>query len=221
MALSINQLTALPLRPQAADPQSLQRFAAWPSIRVLHCLIGGAWCIALILQLWTAASLPAWGGAYARRARLLALHRASGQAMLVAAAAVTAGYVIMELGHKQVMRDHGALVRCTFYRPLAAHFAATAARTALTAPARGAAGAKRAAAAAAHSAHAVRHAAAGLTFALARVLVLLLGFACHASGVLDMTQLPNKLRVFYVCAYSAGAVCVGGAELALQRRNRS
>lgn len=205
----------------AADPDSLLRFAEWPSIRLLHCLAGGVWCACLVLQLATARapgattlSNPAASGHGKRAARRAAVHRASGSVMLAAAAAVTAGYVLMELGHRQVMANHGAAVCWTFYRPLAAQFALSAAGAALTVPsARGGGGAtKQRARAARHAAFALRHAAAGLTFALARALVLGVGWALHASGALDMAAPDNKSRVFYWCSYSAAAVMVTSAE---------
>lgn len=58
-----------------------------------------------------------------------------------------------------------------------------------------------------------RHLGAGLTFALARVLVLLVGAALHYSGTMDMQVKENKLAAFYVCSYSAAAACIGCCEL--------
>jgi hypothetical protein len=230
----------------------LVRFAEWPSIRALHCLGGGVWCGALLLQLATAPG-GAGGGrgrgsasSSARRPQQLSrrLHRAGGAAMLAAAAAVGAGYAIMEAGGAGVApaHVHGVLVAWTFYRPVAAWFALTAVAAGVAArraAALGAAAARpagrakpeEAAAAAAadeaaaarrrHAAWALRHAAAGLAFGLARALVLAVGFALHATGAADLAAGgPARARCFYACAYAAGALAVGGAELALRRRRR-
>jgi hypothetical protein len=57
----------------------------------------------------------------------------------------------------------------------------------------------------------------GLTFALARVLVLVAGFACHASGAADMADPRQREAVFVVVSWAAAVACVGGAELAVRR----
>jgi hypothetical protein len=193
------------------------------------------------------------------------LHRASGIALLAAAAAVVAGYGVMELGHQEVMAGHGPLACWAFYRPMAAWFAFTAGR--LAAAVRGASrrsgggarrqraavrrgpatkssraapgvarrggshydspaavaaavaaeGAETAAAARRHAAYALRHAAAGLTFGLARLLVLAVGWAAHASGLGDMGVEAHRRACFYACTYGAAVVAVGGVELSLLR----
>jgi hypothetical protein len=58
-----------------------------------------------------------------------------------------------------------------------------------------------------------RHLGAGLTFALARLLVLLVGAALHFTGAMDMRVKDNKLAAFYVCSYSAAAACIGCCEV--------
>jgi hypothetical protein len=216
-------------RPQkAAETHSLQRFAPWPSIRLLHCLAGGVWCVAVLAQLATAARMAGAARGSGRRRRpggsspqaaaspaaaALSLHRASGRAALAAAAAVVAGYWLME-ARGLIAGAHGPLVAATFYRPLASYFAGTAVMAARAA----AAGHRDA-----HAAHAARHAAAGLAFAAARVLVVAVGGLLHAAGVGDPAAgEAQRSRAFYACSYGAAVLCVGGAELvlALGRRRR-
>jgi hypothetical protein len=58
-----------------------------------------------------------------------------------------------------------------------------------------------------------RHIGAGLTFALARLLVLLVGAALHFTGTMDMRVKDKKLAAFYVCSYSAAATCICCCEV--------
>lgn len=58
-----------------------------------------------------------------------------------------------------------------------------------------------------------RHIGAGLTFALGRLLVLIIGALLHYSSLVDMTVYDNKMTWFYICSYTAAVLSVGGAEL--------
>jgi hypothetical protein len=268
--LPCNRVPSALYTPQAADPDSLTRFAAWPSIRLLHCLAGGAWCLALLAQLATARHAVAHAARqqhhhhhkqqqgekdaqqqsnrhqhhlHHQKAAAARLHCVSGYVMLIAAAAVSLGYLQMELV-STVMTNYGPAVCWSFYRPVAAYFAVTAVAAAAAATAAAAAGrggaddtssgsskdlvrsrmrpaSRRRALQRAHAAAALRHAAAGLTFALARVLVLVVGFATHFSGAVDVSSRPDqRMRLFLACSYAAGAICVGGTEVVLLKGRR-
>lgn len=58
-----------------------------------------------------------------------------------------------------------------------------------------------------------RHIGAGLTFALGRLLVVLVGAVLHFSGLADMAVYDNKMTGFYICSYTAAVLSVGGAEV--------
>ncbi|KAF8072613.1 hypothetical protein HT031_000273 [Scenedesmus sp. PABB004] len=180
---------AAPAAPSfvAADPAAITRFAPHPGIRVLHSAAGGLWAALVPLQL----------SARARRAAPR-LHRAAGLAFFACAAAVSAGYALMER-RTGVLRAHG-VHRNSFYRPLAAWFAASAA-AALAAAARGDG--------AAHGAWAARHIAVGLTFAVARALVLVAGAALRFDAA---TALEARLTAFYFASYTAAALSLGGCD---------
>ncbi|KAF6264496.1 hypothetical protein COO60DRAFT_128039 [Scenedesmus sp. NREL 46B-D3] len=174
----------------AANPDSISRFRHLPMVRVLHCLLGALWTLTAPIQLSSRI-----------RKQHPNLHRTVGSLFFTGAAAVIAGYIMME---PMLVYEHGVHLH-TFYRPLAAWFTYTAVR---------------ALAAVAvqrqykmHAAFCIRHLGAGLTFALARVLVLLVGAALHYSGTMDMQVKENKLAAFYVCSYSAAAACIGCCEL--------
>lgn len=183
----------------AADPASITTFAAWPSIRYIHGLLGATWTAAAPLQL----------SSRLRKAHPH-LHRWSGRIMLAGSVCIMAGYLLMECGHVTVMQQHGPHA-LTFYRPVALWFTWTAAAAAHAAWSR---------AWAAHAAWAVRHIGAGLVFAAGRALVVVAGAACHATGLLDMSAHSNKMAVFYCCCYTSAALCVGGSELAVWRAAR-
>jgi hypothetical protein len=105
--------------------------------------------------------------------------------------------------NETVMLDHG-VHSSTFYRPLATWFCYTAMQAAISAVQRDIPR---------HVIFCIRHIGAGLTFALGRVLVVLVGAVLHFSGVADMSVYDNKMSGFYICSYTAAVLSVGGAEL--------
>lgn len=117
----------LPTAPAfvAADPHSIARFARSPLIRVLHCLVGGLWCAIVPIQLSSRI-----------RKQHPYIHRLCGRLFFAAAAAISAGYILMEERAKDsrqtVMLDHGVHTS-TFYRPLATWFTYTAMQAAVSA----------------------------------------------------------------------------------------
>lgn len=117
----------LPAAPAfvAADPNSITRFARSPLIRLLHCLLGGLWCITAPVQLSSRI-----------RKQYPHIHRLSGRLFFASAAAISAGYVLMEerasKSDQTVMLDHG-IHSSTFYRPLATWFTYTAMQAAVSA----------------------------------------------------------------------------------------
>lgn len=182
-------------------------------------------------------------------AALWAAHRACGRLLLASAGSVALGYLLMEAGHVQVISDHSPLVAWTYWRPIMAYFVATAAATAAAgrraavagraaraapsvvaaAGSRGGAAPTAAAQAAhaewrrskrAHTGAARRHAAARLTFGLARLLVVVVGGALHAAGVVSMRNSRARTTVFWACSYAAAALCIGGTEVSLLRARR-
>lgn len=64
---------------------------------------------------------------------------------------------------------------------------------------------------------ACRHLGAGLTFALARLLVLLVGALLHYLRLMDMRVKDNKLAAFYACSYTSAVLCITGCELLAQQ----
>eukprot|EP00878_Enallax_costatus_P001760 GHUV01001916.1.p1 GENE.GHUV01001916.1~~GHUV01001916.1.p1 ORF type:complete len:263 (+),score=60.14 GHUV01001916.1:265-1053(+) len=188
----------LPTAPAfvAADPSSIARFAKSPLIRLLHCLVGGVWCATAPLQLSSRI-----------RKQYPQVHRLCGRLFFASAAAISAGYILMEERAKDssqtVMLDHG-IHSSTFYRPLATWFTYTAMQAAVAAFQRDIC---------THVIFCIRHVGAGLTFALGRLLVVLIGALLHYSSLVDMTVYNNKMTWFYICSYSAAALSVGGAEL--------
>jgi hypothetical protein len=97
----------------AANPDSIARFRHLPIIRLLHCLLGALWTLAVPIQLSSRI-----------RKRHPTLHRTVGSLFFVGAAAVIAGYVMME---PLLVFEHGVHLH-TFYRPLAGWFTYTAVR---------------------------------------------------------------------------------------------
>jgi hypothetical protein len=121
------------------------------------------------------------------------------------------GYLHMEFSHVTVMKEHG-IHAVTFYRPLALWFTYTALRAASAAVCKD------------HLTHAVwaiRHIGPGLTFAMGRVLVLVLGALLHFSTLVDMSKHENKMSWFYACCYMASIFCVGGCEWTVYSAFRS
>ena len=120
------------------------------------------------------------------------------------------GYLHMEFSHVTVMKEHGVHA-VTFYRPLALWFTYTALRAASAAVQKD------------HITHAVwaiRHIGSGLTFAMGRVLVLVLGALLHFTKLVDMSKHENKMAWFYACSYTACILCVGGCEWTVLRAFR-
>lgn len=183
----------------AADPQAIVKFAAWPSIKIIHGIAGCLWTGLLPFQL-----------NHGMRKRWPKVHRITGRLMMAGGFCVVIGYGIMEFGHKKVIQDHG-VHKWTFYRTLVIWFAYTAYR-AVTAAMRGDIEQ--------HSRWAIRHAGPGLTFAAGRLMVLALGFVCHFLRIADMTQLHNKMVGYYVSIYIAAACCLGGAEWVVRRQHK-
>jgi hypothetical protein len=97
----------------AANPDSIARFRHLPFIRVLHCLLGALWTLAVPIQLSTRI-----------RKQRPTLHRIVGTLFFIGAAAVIAGYLMME---PLLVYEHGVHLH-TFYRPLAGWFTYTAVR---------------------------------------------------------------------------------------------
>jgi len=56
-----------------------------------------------------------------------------------------------------------------------------------------------------------------MTFALARLSVLVVGAVLHGSGLMDMKVRENKLTTFYACSYAAAAICMGSCEIVAQQ----
>lgn len=95
----------------AANPASITRFSELPLIRFLHCFLGALWTLSAPIQL-----------SPKLRTRRPALHRACGRIFFTGAAAIMAGYLLME---RWLVAEHGVHIY-TFYRPMACWFTYTA-----------------------------------------------------------------------------------------------
>lgn len=175
----------------AADPDAITKFQHWPSIRYIHGIGGAVWTLAALVQ-------------FSRSIRKQHpwLHRSSGRVLLLGGVAALIGYWIMEQYHETFAKQHGIHI-FTFYRPLGLWFAYTACCALDAALKRDWSS---------HAKWAIRHVGPGLTFSLARVLVLVVGFVLHYSRTLDMTVPANKMLGFYWCSYASMLICILGCE---------
>lgn len=102
----------------AANPEAIIRFSQLPAVRLLHCLMGVLWTATVPVQLSAGV-----------KKQHPALHRLCGRLFFIGAAAIMAGYVIME---QWLIAEHGLHIH-TFYRPLAVWFTYTAVKAYLSA----------------------------------------------------------------------------------------